>query len=221
MRVPRNGILIVLAVILGAAGAWFWTRGGVERADPPSAGAPPSKPATSSERAPSPTGTSVDTPVSSLPAERAPTTPPLASSAPPPRDDSTYYRMVAIIQSLPRSAEHARTISDLHESVVDAPDDPEWARRTEQTLRDFYRENAGDGRFQVTSIACRSSGCEVQGIGPRVERRDPTDDSPPPITRIPADRPVGPLSRPGPVLFVDLGDSTGYIAIYRRSGELQ
>ncbi len=49
--------------------------------------------------------------------------------------------------------------------VFATPDDPDWARKTEQSMWDFFQKKSasGDGP-QVTSVSCRSSGCEVQAL---------------------------------------------------------
>ncbi len=218
MRELRNGLVLIAVVVLGALVTWRWThrdaepvaRAGVETANVerpipktqamPESSLPPS-PGNSSE------------PPKSVPAAAAPS----ADLSAPARDDSTYYRLLATIQALPRGADHARTITELHESIVDAPDDPEWTRAMERKLRENYSELEKGGRFALTSVVCRSTGCEVQALGPRIERRtDSAGEETPAPEPFPQDRPVGPLSRPGPVLYVDLGDSMGYLAIFRR-----
>ena len=222
MRATRNGLVLIVAVVLGALVTGWWTRRDAEPVarsvvETPNLERPAPAPQEIPESPPSPRPGNAGEVSKNVPATAAPP----ANLSAPPRDDSTYYRMVAMIQSLPRTAEHAGTIAELHEGIVDAPDEPEWARKMERTLLDLYREQAGDGSIRITSVVCRSSGCEVQAVGPRVERRDDSAEEAAPGPRpFPADRPVDSLARPAPVVFVDLGDSMGYLAIYRRAGTL-
>jgi hypothetical protein len=80
------------------------------------------------------------------------------------RNDSTYSRMLALVVSRSDAADVTRKITEMHERFVLAPDDPDWGSQTEQALRDFFDSRSANksGGIEVTSVSCRSDGCEVQ-----------------------------------------------------------
>jgi hypothetical protein len=227
LRTMNTGVSIVLAVTVGLAVTWLWTSRGVEPATGRTpelksvAGKAPAPPATQGTSRPQPAMHSRES--SGLP-QGAPAA---ASAAPPPggaiaaaRDDSTYFKMLALMHSRPDTANVARVFSQMHDSFVLTPDDPDWGRRTEQALRDFFRAQPADGGLEITSISCRSEGCEVQALaensgapgGPAAE--GPVAREPPVALReeLPASLP---LKQQG-VFVLPLGDRSGYVVTYTR-----
>jgi hypothetical protein len=223
----NTGLSIVLAVAIGLAVTWLWTsRGGepaTSRTPELQSGAPqaPVPPATQGNSRPQPAMHSGE---SSGLAQSAPAAP---SVAPPPvegiaaaRDDSTYFKMLALMHSRPDTAKVAQVFSKMHDSFVLTPDDPDWGRRTEQALRDFFREQSTDGRLEITSISCRSEGCEVQALAenpgaPAVpSAEEPASREPPVALR--EDLPVGLSLKKQGVFVLPLGDRSGYVVTYTR-----
>ena len=159
MRTMNTRLSIVLALAIGAGATWLWTS--TENVAPKRP-APPELPDSSRSQPDKHSGQS-----GALPKDA----PPVASVAPPSldsiagvRDDSTYDRMLAVAQSDPGSASTARDIFEERERFVLTPHDPDWGRRTEQALRDFFQAKIVGGGPQITSISCRSTGCEVQAL---------------------------------------------------------
>jgi len=162
---------------------------------------------------------------------------PALSAIPTARDDSTYFRMVALATSRSDAAEVSRKITETHERFILTPDDQDWGRQTEQALRDFFRSQSADksNGIEITSVSCRSAGCEVQAevqmqgpnepavgkgsktasVGEENGRKDPREV----LQEI---WPVGPSLRREDYLGSDLYDSVGtaesvgFIVWYRR-----
>jgi hypothetical protein len=72
--------------------------------------------------------------------------------------------MLAVAISRSDAAEVTRKITEMHERFALAPDDPDWGWHTEQALRDFFNSRSANksNGIAVTSVSCRSDGCEVQ-----------------------------------------------------------
>ena len=90
------------------------------------------------------------------------------------RDDSTYSRMLALVVTRSDAVQLTRKITEMHERFVLTPDDPDWGWQTEQALRDFFNSRSANksGGIDVTSVSCRSDGCEVQA---EVQTQGPGD----------------------------------------------
>lgn len=169
MRTTLNSLwIVVVVIVIGAAVTWLWV--GRTRMTPASSTAEPPAAATHELAQP---GNSSPLPEAhsqeqSEPLARthptAPAIPPPEPAVPKPNDDSTLTRMLALAASRSDSAEVTRKISETHERFVLTPDDPAWSRPTEQALRDFFRSRAANAStdFEITSVACRAAGCEVQ-----------------------------------------------------------
>lgn len=141
--------------------------------------------------------------------------------------------MLALAVSRADGTDVIRRINARHERFVLTPDDPQWARQTEQALRDFFTSRSAnrDSGIEITSVACRSEGCEVQAV---VQMPVPGSDS---DTAIATQRsggdprevlheisPVGPSLRQEDYIGSDLSESdgasegVGFIVWYRRLG---
>jgi hypothetical protein len=227
------GVTIVLAAVLGAAATWLWMSNGQPVADgtpargsaveqTPAPIAARSEMASSSLRYSDETksnGSTDDVPQNGARASNA--VPHLAGADGGSRDDSTYYRMQAIAQSMPDAADISGHLASIHETFALSPDDPEWGRRTEQALWEFFRARATESRLKITSISCRAAGCEVQALGEGVDPRTapPGEGGPPsPPAPLRENRPVGESLNQRTLLTLYLGDGNGYIATYRREG---
>jgi hypothetical protein len=209
MRTLNARWIVALGVAMGAVVTWLWGSNGVM-----------------------PSASRAVVPQTSVPHALA--GPQAALSAiPTARDDSTYSRMLALAVSRSDAAEVTRMIAGTHERFVLTPDDPDWGRQTEQALRDFFRSRSANKSkgIEITSVSCRSAGCEVQA---EVQMQGPIE----PVvgngsTTASVDEengrevlqeiwPVGPSLRREDYLGSDLYDtvgtaeSVGFIVWYRR-----
>jgi len=75
--------------------------------------------------------------------------------------------MLANAQVNPAEMRAYLDITKGHETFMLTPDDPVWARATEQSLQSFFRNGYSGNNFTVTSVACRATGCEVQTLSRR------------------------------------------------------
>jgi hypothetical protein len=126
--------------------------------------------------------------------------------------------MLDFIQSRSLSSRLAQDLTETHERFLSTPDDPEWSRRTEQALRDFFRAKSAASRFEITSISCRSAGCEVQALGERYDEHGVFAAEVPAMS--------APLREPWPVgrtlklsmppMTADLGDRISFMVSYTR-----
>ena len=57
----------------------------------------------------------------------------------------------------------AERIETAHERLVESPDDAAWSRSMEDALRGYLAGLAVEN-FELESVACRATGCEVQAI---------------------------------------------------------
>ena len=222
----NTGTSIVLAVAIGAGATWLWTSRGVEPAARHTSyhqsvalvkPSPPEVPSSSRSQPDRHSGES----------SGLPNVAPSVDAIPGVRDDSTYDRMLAFAQSDPRSASTARDIIEKRERFVFSPDDPDWGRRTEQALRDFFRAKTAGGGPQITSISCRSAGCEVQALsqpfcgGTPCELQAPSErraapDNVDPVGPLRGDWPGGLLLRRLALIIQPVGDRAGIIVTYSR-----
>ena len=126
--------------------------------------------------------------------------------------------MLEFNQSQARSPRIAEELTKAHEKFLATPDDPAWARGTEQALRDYFQQHSAASRFEVTSISCRSSGCEVQALGERYDERGVFAAEVPSMSApLRESSPVGPtLKQPRPPITMDLGDRIGFMITYTR-----
>jgi hypothetical protein len=157
---------------------------------------------------------------------RLPESAPRTASVPPPsvnailaaRDDSTYFRILATAQAIPKAAEGLRRLTEWHDSFILTPDDPGWGRPTEQALREFLQKQSAGSRLEITSISCRSEGCEVQALDETTDVRGvPTNEGPKMLAMpLNADWPVGPSLRQQAGIFFSLGDRNGIMIMYKR-----
>jgi hypothetical protein len=156
--------IVVVVIVIGAAVTWLWVGRAVM---PIASGTAEPQAAALHELAPP---TEAHSQEQSGPLGRA--RPPVPAIPRPeaviagPSDDSTFARMLALAVSRSDAAEVTRRISETHERFVLTPDDPGWARQTEQALRDFFRSRSANtsAGIEITSVACRSAGCEVQAV---------------------------------------------------------
>ncbi len=58
-----------------------------------------------------------------------------------------------------------RSVRQIHESIMSVEDEPAWTRPTEQALREFIYAQPEASGLEISSIACRRNGCEVQILG--------------------------------------------------------
>jgi len=112
-------------------------------------------------------------------------------------------------------------------------DDPDWGRQTEHALRKFFGAHSAsnsDG-IEVTSVSCRSAGCEVQAV---VHMTVPGSDSDATLTgqgsgedpreALHEISPAGTSLKQQDYIGSDLGESdgtsegVGFIVWYRRLG---
>jgi hypothetical protein len=146
-------------------------------------------------------------------------------------DDSIYERMVAFAQADPRFTRMARDLARERESYLFTPDDPEWARPAEQALRDYFEAGATAEGPRVTSISCRSAGCEVQALGPplcggtpcelQAQRppEEPVPNSVDPVGALRADWPAGLPLRRRAIFGEPIGDRFGIIVTFSREAQ--
>jgi hypothetical protein len=135
--------------------------------------------------------------------------------------------MLAVAQTDPDSASTLRDILKQRESFIYAPDDPDWGRRTEQALRNFFQTKNARGSPQITSISCRSAGCEIQALSEpfcggmpcelQAQRENPAvPDNVDPFGALREDWPGGlPLKRQA-LIFQPVGERAGIIVTYSR-----
>jgi hypothetical protein len=228
----RTPWIVAIGVTLGAAVTWLWLGAGVmspvRRAVEPRLHTPHAlEPAHLSLRP-----SVMRSPISSGPSERARPSIAVRAEATA-RDDSTYSRMLAVAVSRSDATEVMRKISETHERFVVTPDDPDWARQTEQALRDFFSARSANrsGGIEITSVSCRSAGCEVQAV---VQMAVPGSDSAAAFTSgrsgldprevLHESSPVGASLKQEDYIGSDLGESdgisegVGFIVWYRRLG---
>jgi hypothetical protein len=144
--------------------------------------------------------------------------------------------MLAFAHSAPASRRQDNLIADItraHELFAATADDPEWGRRTERALQDYFHARSAHGALEITSIACRSAGCEVMAeVRPTAEFFDtPAEDHVEEPTFLDAegrtipDDPRAPLREKFPIgeslrlsgaLGSRVGNRMGFIVSYRR-----
>lgn len=228
MRATHTGLSIVLAVAIGASFTWLWTSRGAEPAASgtherisfaPQAPAFPEVPGSPRSE---PDRLTVALPVASM-------TPPSVVATASAADDSTYDRMLAFAQADPGSASTVRDLIEKRERFLFTPDDPDWGRRTEQALRDFLQAKTAGGGPQITSVSCRSAGCEVQALSqplcppPGCELQNQSErsdraapNSVDPLGPLRGDWPADlPLRREAIITQV-IGGRAGFIVTYKR-----
>ena len=226
MRTLNTWLIIVLAATIGAVGTWLWAR----KETAPTPDGTTVKPQSEARQAalPDASGTS------RLPLDAHSGKSSAPTATPPSRDDSTYSGMLAFAQSLPNATDMTRRITQTHERFALTPDDPDWGRRTEQALRDFFRARSAKGGLEITSVSCRSAGCEVQAqVQPTKEYLDAplANDQleEPPFVTANGERasedpraaireamPVGPSLKLEGAVGSRVGDRIGFIVSYRR-----
>jgi hypothetical protein len=230
---------IVLAVVVGAVATWLLTGRGAgsltdtsarssadSRAESASIGAKTRAPSAISGSSPSAPAIPGGEGASQV---AGPTIAPSSVAAPAvaARNDATYGKMLASAASYPRSADWTRRITEIHDRFLQAPDDdPDWARRTEQALREFFRSRSAGNL--VTSISCRSAFCEVQG---EFQRRYPDDqtakeafadpaedehEAKSPVAALREEWPLGQSLKVEAQVSWHAGDGVGVIQLYRR-----
>ncbi len=216
MRTVSTGLAVVLPVVIGASVTWLWMSRPVQVAAPrtselrsrPELPQVPRNSRTGPDRR---SGESGGRRPQAAPASVTQD----AGTATVTYDDSTYESMLTFAQSDPGSANTVRDLIAERTRFALTADDPEWARRTEQALWDFFQANAGDGGLRVTSVACRSAGCEVQAVsqalcyGPPCEEGDP-------IGQLRGDWPGGLPLRRQIIISQIVSDRAGIIVTYSR-----
>jgi hypothetical protein len=146
---------IACFVTIGAAAVVLWKGGSAERASAPLG---PAHGATLKKQVLPASGASKnDNPV------HAPAPAPQNTMAQT-HNDATYDNMLSYAQLAPDSPNSAAEIIREHEEFLSSPDDPEWGRRTERELRSVLQAKALRGGPEITSVSCRSAGCEVQAL---------------------------------------------------------
>jgi hypothetical protein len=186
MRTANSNLSIVLVVAVGAATTWLW----INRGSQPPPHPAPVTPVNSNTPA-QPTVARTPVPGTSEKAENDEPTAAVTAVTPVipvPHTDSTYQSMLAAAQTRPDNTRTEHDLIQERERFLATADDPDWARRTEQALWDFYRTHAENGGLQVTSVSCRSEGCEVQAAFAL-----PTCSTPPCEDRGSRADPLGPL----------------------------
>ena len=233
-----KGSAIVLAVIIGAVATWLWqNREAQSTANPTSqpavvVPAEQSLPPMAENPPPQPAPEQPLTEPSAQPSQPAIVTPPPVRAAARFGDDSTYEKMLAYAQlrASPGSEDTARDITQWRQSFLATPDDPEWARKMEQSLWNFFQKKtaSGDGP-QVTSVSCRESGCEVQALSQPFcggkpcelqsqEEKPPESENVDPLELFRGGAPGNlPVSRML-IMQQPVGDRAGIIITYRRTG---
>jgi hypothetical protein len=218
MRTTRTGLSIVLAVAIGAAITWFWMSRSVVPVVRPT-----SQPQSVVPHEPAPP----EVPDNPRSPAVASVTSPIANAIAPARDDSTYDRMLAFAQSEPLSESTARDLIEKRERFLFTPDDPDWGRRTEQALRNALEAKTAGGGSQITSVSCRSAGCEVQALSQpfcggtpcelwvQGERRAGPDNVDP-VAPFRTDWPGGLPLRRQALIVQHVGDRSGVIVTYSR-----
>lgn len=124
--------------------------------------------------------------ISEPPREVAQTVPPLVPLAVAPlpttpvtngRTGSSLVQPSPIIEPIKLSAEHARvllppsdakrppTLPELHMQFVSQSKDPNWSFETEQSIRKALTTNENPAEFDILSVDCRRSLCEVLAFG--------------------------------------------------------
>jgi hypothetical protein len=82
--------------------------------------------------------------------------------APTPHSADLYQRMLDQFNANPASARMAAALTQAHEKVADAQDDPEWARPMERHMLEAFWADPAASRLEIRDISCRRTGCEVQ-----------------------------------------------------------
>ncbi|HEY4213973.1 MAG TPA: hypothetical protein VGM84_21040 [Steroidobacteraceae bacterium] len=219
MRTANVNLSVVLMMAIGAAVTWLWLNRGRAPVTP---GVPRPQSVTSMTR-PQPV---IDQAAARRMPESAPTQGAPAvvgrtapAEAPVPHADSTYQSMLVAAQTNP---ENPRTEHDLlqeREGFLATADDPDWARRMEQALWDFYQTKGLPRGTQITSVSCRSEGCELQVMWGRALLGLPVD-SPPmnngPLEGLRTDWPGGLGLRRQLIIGQFTGDRTAVLITYSR-----
>jgi hypothetical protein len=220
------GIACVIAV--GAVSTLLWTHRRSEPVTAPSPQPVVNEAAAPAEPFPSPEiQPELDNVPPTADAVAPPPPPPPSATAHVTSDNFTYDRMLAAAQARPQDASTAKDIAQWHETFMLAPDDPGWARGTEQALKTYFEKTYEGSNFEVTSVACRADRCEVQTLN-----RMPTFDGaavvPPPSEDFDAEQrkifnlthaaqPLGDTGiRLENTVSAPVGDQIGSLLSYRR-----
>jgi hypothetical protein len=122
-----------------------------------------------------------------------------------------------------RPSTHQELI-DRHERFLSAPDDPDWARVAEQQLWTFFQARAGKV-LEITSVSCRSVGCEVQALaqppcgGARCAGPPPLPNVDP-FAPIRVDWPAGLPLRREAIVEQPVGDQRGFFIAFTREARI-
>jgi hypothetical protein len=238
MRSVNSSHTVVLGVVIGAAVTWLWvSRGGVPTARStvePQRVAPPTSRTLRLSVPPTEVHTRESSGVANKAGPAVSARPSLGDASRVARDDSTYLRMLELAASRSDAAEATRKISEMHERFVLTPDDPDWGRRSEQALRDFFHSRSANKSrgIEITSVSCRSAGCEVQAKiqmaqefgepqsaagGPETAAGQESAGADP-RTAIQETWPVGQSLKQEDYIGSEVGDSVGFIVWYQRVG---
>jgi hypothetical protein len=80
-----------------------------------------------------------------------------------PADPRDTVPVPEVIQPLMSSTYDGRTVAEMHEKLEREPKN-DWSYQKEQELSDFFVPAHGSTRFDVHSIECRTTMCEVQAV---------------------------------------------------------
>jgi hypothetical protein len=147
------------------------------------------------------------------------------SRAPAPRSPATSPYEIALEQFREEQpgGSFRKSLTQAHERIMNAQDDPAWTRAMERQLADFIYGQPEAAGLEISSIVCRSIGCEIQILGAIDDAKPVSPRSVPGWQAIVARLRVAHLSphlEVGHTFVIRAFDRTAYItALNRRSGD--
>ena len=226
MKAFKRSFNIVLAVACGTAVVLLWqhfdaarTKNEVLPGDP---GARQESARIEAEQVPRPSPVPATTPpaTGAVAVAGRESTPSTVSPRPvPPFATTPYDRYIEKFRALPDTEDMVKALEQAHERIMSAADDPGWARAEERQLTDFIYAQVEASRLEISSIVCRSNGCETQILGTLGDsKRGPGGRLPAwqSITRRLSDSDLSRSLRLDSMFAAALSDRTAYITTFRR-----
>ena len=102
-------------------------------------------------------------PTGTTPAAQAQSVRPALPSKAPQSDSLYDIPLTEAHEPLMGSTYDGRTLGEMHETLEQEPKQP-WSYEKEQQLTEFFNPSDGDVVFDVHSIECRTTMCEIQAI---------------------------------------------------------
>jgi len=224
MKAFRRSFDIALAVACGIAVVLLWRHFDATRAKnqvaPADSGARQESAHIEAERGSRPSPMPATAPAATVAVAGRESTPSAVSPRPvPPLATTLYDRYIEKFRALPDTEDMVKALEQAHERIMSAADDPGWARAEERQLTDFIYAQVEASRLEISSIVCRSNGCETQILGTLGDsKRGPGGRLPAwqSITRRLSDSDLSRSLRLDSMFAAALSDRTAYITTFRR-----